>query len=152
MGQPPHEPTQKSRETVMVMHAHAIPHRIIANLLEIDSKTLRKHYATELRDAKLRVEAAMGAAIVRAAQNGAWGAAKYWLQTHGSEAWKIPPHMRDAENLPPPGQTNTTIIIKGGLPDAATIYATTTNGEDDEEAPPPRPNGEHRGNGSDHII
>jgi hypothetical protein len=94
-GRPPHQPTPRTRQTVQVMHAHGISHRIIAKVIECAPGTLRKYYHEELRDAHERVEASMGAAIVAAAQNGAWGAAKYWLQSHAKDArWRTPEHHR----------------------------------------------------------
>jgi len=86
------------------MHAHGIPHRIIAKVIECDPKTLRKHYRQELNDASWEVEAAMGAAIVSAGQNGAWGAAKYWLVTHAKDPqWRTPePHSISGNPDMPP--------------------------------------------------
>lgn len=91
-GRPEHEVTQRNRTLVQVMHAHGIPHHIIAYSLGITANTLRKHYREDLRDARLKVEAAMGAVIVQAARNGQWGAAKYWLQTHGGPQWRVTEH------------------------------------------------------------
>lgn len=103
-GRPPHEPTAERRNVVQVMHANGIPIRIIAKALSIDAKTLRKWYRADLRDASLEVEASMGAAIVKAGQDGAWGAAKYWLVSHSSDArWRVPErHMIGGDPEAPP--------------------------------------------------
>jgi hypothetical protein len=92
VGRPKHEATARNRIIVQIMHAHGIPHHIIGHAIGIDPTTLRRHYKEELRDARLKVEAAMGVAVVQAARNGNWGAAKYWLQTHGSPDWKVSEH------------------------------------------------------------
>jgi len=73
-----------------LMHANGISHRIIAKAVGIDVKTLRKWYRTELRDAHEEVEAMMGAALISAANKGAWGAAKYWLTVNGAARWRVP--------------------------------------------------------------
>ena len=72
------------------MHAHGIPHNAIARAIGIAPKTLRKAFREELHDARTQIEAAMGAAIVQAARNGAWGAARYWLMVHGDAQWRVP--------------------------------------------------------------
>jgi hypothetical protein len=103
-GRPEHEPTARTRAQVQVMHAHGIPHRIIAKLVGCAPNTLRKHYREELRDAHLHVEAAMGAAIVAAARNGVWGAAKYWLLCNSDDPrWRKPePHSLAGDPDAPP--------------------------------------------------
>lgn len=90
-GQEPHQVTDQKRNTVQVLHSNGISHRIIAKSIGCDEKTLRKHYRQELNDAAEQVEAAAGAAIVKAFQNGKWGAAKYWLTTHSKDdRWRTP--------------------------------------------------------------
>lgn len=90
VGRPSHQPTDKSRQLVQVLHAHGISHRVIAKLVGLaEPKSVRKYYRAELDDAVVQVEAAMGAAIVAAAQNGKWGAAKYWLIVHGDPKWRV---------------------------------------------------------------
>jgi hypothetical protein len=42
------EPTEDQRRTVRAMSGFGIPHDDIATLLEIDPKTLRKHFRREL--------------------------------------------------------------------------------------------------------
>lgn len=103
-GRPPHEATARTRAVVQVMHAHGIPHRIIAKVIGCTANTLRKHYRDDLRDASLQVEASMGAVIVSAARNGAWGAAKYWLMTHSKDPrWRTPePHSIAGDPNAPP--------------------------------------------------
>jgi hypothetical protein len=48
MGNPAHEPTEKTRATVKAMSAYGIPQEQVARVLDIDSKTLRLHYRDEL--------------------------------------------------------------------------------------------------------
>ncbi len=42
------EPTKEQRRTVKAMSGFGVPHQGIAILLEIDPKTLRKHFQAEL--------------------------------------------------------------------------------------------------------
>lgn len=48
MGNPAHQPTDKSRATVKAMSAYGIPQEQIARAQGIDDKTLRLHYRDEL--------------------------------------------------------------------------------------------------------
>ena len=91
-GRPPHAVTRERQNTVQVMHANGISLRIIAKTIGCDVKTLRKWYRAELHDAHEQVEAAMGAALISAANRGAWGAAKYWLTVNGDRRWRVPEH------------------------------------------------------------
>src|SRR5262249_10465014 len=91
-GRPEHEPTPQQLNTVQVMHANGISHRVIAEVIGIDRATLRKHYRHVLNNAREKVEAHMGAALIAAANRGAWGAARYWLTVHGDAKWKVPDH------------------------------------------------------------
>lgn len=103
-GRPEHAVTSRTRAQVQVMHANGIPHRIIAKVIGCTPKTLRKHYREDLQDASLQVEASMGAVIVAAARNGAWGAAKYWLMTNSKDPrWRTPePHSISGDPNAPP--------------------------------------------------
>ncbi len=90
-GRPPsHEPTDDKRHTVTVLSANGIPQHIIARAIGLPRATMLRHYKEELQEARIRVEAAMGEQIVRAAHGGSWGAAKYWLTVHGDPAWRVP--------------------------------------------------------------
>jgi hypothetical protein len=86
-----------------VLHAHGIGLRVIAKTIGCDVNTLRKYFREELRDARLHVEAAMGAAIIAAANRGAWGAAKYWLTCFGGPQWRVPErHVLSGDPDTPP--------------------------------------------------
>lgn len=97
-GRPAFDPSRSQRQTVMVLSAHGVPQRTIAKAIGIDVKTLRRAFRAELKDGFLEVKASMVVAIVRAAQNGAWGAAKYWLSVHCPE-WRVP-ETRQIEGVP----------------------------------------------------
>ena len=48
MGRPAHKPGPVSRRQVEAMAAYGIPEADIARVMEIDPKTLRRHYRSEL--------------------------------------------------------------------------------------------------------
>ena len=66
-GRPEHEPTKASRDLVQLHKALGTDQETIALLLEIDPKTLRKHYRTELDTGKARMIGAVGGRLFKAA-------------------------------------------------------------------------------------
>jgi len=140
-GRPRYQPKPQDRQLVHALHAHGFSLRFIAKKVGIDVTTLRKAFREDLRQAHEEIKAAMVASLLRSANGGAWGAAKYWLMCFGGPEWKPP---REAEDVLPPGANagNTTIVIRGGLPPQ--VY---TDAGPDIEGVPPKMNG--RGNGAD---
>src|ERR1700733_1966768 len=144
-GRPAFVPNHATRQLVQVLHAHGIPHKIIALNIDtnddgiadgIDQKTLRKVFRKELSTAVLQLKSAMIAAVVKNALGGNFGAQKYWLSLDGGPEWKLAQGM-DGEM---PNSGATTIIIEGGLPPMGRHGAD----EDEDETPAPT-NG--KGNG-----
>jgi hypothetical protein len=89
-----HLVTDEQRQLVRVLAANGISQRIIAANINIEVGVLKKYYRTELRDGLERVEAAMGASIVKAALAGNWNAARYWLLVNGKDQ-----RWRDAQKF-----------------------------------------------------
>lgn len=85
-----HVPRNDQRELVRVLVANGISYTIIANIFEIDLKTLKKYYRAELTLGFERVKAAIGAAVVKSALAGNVAAQKFWLLTHCHDEWKLP--------------------------------------------------------------
>ena len=56
-GRPVHAPDDRSRQMVEVLSGFGIPQDKIADVIGVDGKTLRKHYATELQRGAATVEA-----------------------------------------------------------------------------------------------
>lgn len=48
MGRPPHEPNPIQRRQIEALAGYGVPEAEIAAIVEIDAKTLRKHYRHEL--------------------------------------------------------------------------------------------------------
>lgn len=78
---PSHEPTEKARQAVETMSAVGIPQEDIALVLDIDPKTLRKHYRAELDKSSIKSNAAIGGALYKKAMAGDTTAMIWWTKT-----------------------------------------------------------------------
>lgn len=81
-----HTPTQKTKELVSLHATVGTPQNIIADLLNIDDKTLRKHYRRELDLSKSQANATIGGALFNKAKNGDTSAMIFWMKTQSG--WK----------------------------------------------------------------
>lgn len=81
MSRAPHEPTKASREVVKLHAMVGTDQRIIADILEIDDKTLRKYYRQELDQSKARANATIGGALFNKARGGDTSAMIFWMKT-----------------------------------------------------------------------
>ncbi|MET3755904.1 DNA-binding CsgD family transcriptional regulator [Rhizobium binae] len=66
-GRRPHRPTDVQRRLVQMLAAEGIPQREICRALEIDPKTLRRHYRRELDIAAAKLESALTFHLLRIA-------------------------------------------------------------------------------------
>lgn len=69
MSRAPHQPTREGRNLVQLAAAVGMPQSNIAGLMEIDQKTLRKHYREELTHGKERANLRVAAALFDQAIN-----------------------------------------------------------------------------------
>lgn len=76
-----HEPTKAQRDTVSLHAMVGTPQDTIASLLNIDAKTLRKHYRDELDHALAKANATIGGSLFNKAKNGDTSAQVFWLKT-----------------------------------------------------------------------
>jgi hypothetical protein len=79
-GRPPHEPTDKTRMTVDGMAGCGVREDEIALFLDIDPKTLRKHYRRELDTAHVRANTAVANRLYKHATGESVAAAIFWLK------------------------------------------------------------------------
>ncbi|HLV84217.1 MAG TPA: hypothetical protein VKY62_10615 [Devosia sp.] len=112
---PPHEPTKATRDTVQMHALVGTPQEVIADVLNIDPKTLRKHYRAELDLAKARANATIGGALFNKAKSGDTAAMIFWMKTQAG--WKetsINDHTSSDGSMNAPAR----IIIEGVRPNA----------------------------------
>ena len=89
MGRRAHRPDHAGRRQVEAMAGYGIPEADIACVLEIDAKTLRKHYRRELDKGHIKATAKVAENLYRKATGEgreAVTAAIFWLKTRAG--WK----------------------------------------------------------------
>ena len=75
------EPTEEQRKTVRAMSGFGIPQDDIATLLEIDAKTLRKHFRRELDRGMVEATAKVARSLfLMATQGKNVAAAMFWMK------------------------------------------------------------------------
>jgi hypothetical protein len=80
-GIPAHEPTKQTRELVSLHATVGTTQSVIADLLDIDDKTLRKYYRKELNQSLAKANATIGGHLFNKAKNGDTTAQIFWLKT-----------------------------------------------------------------------
>jgi hypothetical protein len=86
MSRRAHRPDSTSRRQVEAMAAYGVPEAAVARVLDIDPKTLRKHYRDELDTGQIKATAKVAESLFRkATTDGAQSvtAAIFWLKTRG---------------------------------------------------------------------
>ena len=83
---PPHEPTHERRQLVQLHATVGTAQSVIADILGIDDKTLRKHYREELDQSLAKANATIGGALFNKAKGGDTTAMIFWMKTQGR--WK----------------------------------------------------------------
>jgi len=78
---PPHAPTDAQRQLVQLHATVGTTQDVIADILGIDKKTLRKHYRAELDQAKSKANATIGGALFNKAKAGDTTAMIFWMKT-----------------------------------------------------------------------
>ena len=82
MSRPPHSPTEKTRAEVSALTSFGITQDEISTYLDIDLKTLRKHYRRELDTGATKANAAMAKRLFDAGiKDGSVPAMIFWLKT-----------------------------------------------------------------------
>lgn len=85
-GRPAHEPTEATRQTVQMHTMVGTPQEIVADVLGIDAKTLRKWYRDELDLAKAKANASVCGTLYKKCLSGDTTAMIFWLKTQAQ--WK----------------------------------------------------------------
>lgn len=101
-----HEPTKAMRDTVSLHAMVGTPQDVIASILNIDAKTLRKHYRDELDNALAKANATIGGSLFNKAKNGDTSAQIFWLKTRAGFSEKKDIDITSGgEKLTHPGYT-----------------------------------------------
>ena len=98
MSRRPHEPTKESRQLVQLHATIGTPQKVIADILDIDDKTLTKYYRAELDQAMARANASVGGALFNKAKGGDTAAMIFWMKTRAG--WR---EKHDFEHSGPDG-------------------------------------------------
>jgi hypothetical protein len=109
MGRRAHKPTPASRRQVEAMAGYGVPEADIAGVIEVDAKTLRKHYRHELDHGHVKANARVAENLYRKATGEgreAVVAAIFWLKTRAG--WKET-SVRELANS---GGTPLTVVIQ----------------------------------------
>jgi hypothetical protein len=89
MGRRAHRPDPPQRRQVETLAAYGIPEADISRVIEIDAKTLRKHYREELDLGETKANAQVAGFLFNAAKNGNVTAQIFWLKTRAK--WRETP-------------------------------------------------------------
>ena len=90
-GVPEHIPTEETREKVVEFSCAGYNQQQIGDYLDIDEKTLRKHYRNELDKAKMEKTIALSGSLYRDALAGNEQAREFWLKCQARWAYAKPP-------------------------------------------------------------
>jgi hypothetical protein len=76
-----HHPTPEQRQLVQLHATVGTTQAVIADILGIDDKTLRKHYREELNQSLAKANATIGGALFNKAKGGDTAAMIFWMKT-----------------------------------------------------------------------
>ena len=103
MGRPAHKPDPVTRRQVEAMAAYGIPETDIATVVEIDPKTLRRHYRKELDTGHIKANTKVAENLYRKATGDgreAVTAAIFWLKTRAGWRETAVHEVRTASDRP----------------------------------------------------
>src|SRR5689334_20425086 len=89
VGRRSHKPDPLQRRQVEAMAAYGIPEIDISRVVEVDPKTLRKHYREELDLGETKANAQVAGFLFNSAKNGNVTAQIFWLKTRAK--WRETP-------------------------------------------------------------
>ncbi len=95
-----HDPTDGTRQTVRLHAMVGTRQEVIADVLGIDPKTLRKHYRKELDQSLAQANATIGGKLFNKAKDGDTTAMMFWLKTRAGFREKSRDENEDADRKP----------------------------------------------------
>ena len=127
MGRRSHQPEAAQRKQVETLAAYGIPETDISRVVDIDPKTLRKHYRDELDMGETKANAQVAGFLFNAARNGNVTAQIFWLKTRAR--WReVPVELRHSgsiqrKDLSEMSDEELMMIIASVLPEGALTTA-----------------------------
>lgn len=115
------EPSPAQRQLVELHTAIGTPQEVLAKIIGIDAKTLRKHFREELDTAQAKANAAIGGSLFNKAKGGDTAAMIFWMKTRAGWRETGPDQTGDEE------AQSMTVTIKS-IPAVADIRVTRTDG------------------------
>jgi hypothetical protein len=108
-------PTEETKQIVRTHATVGTRHDVIADILGMDAKTLRKHYRVELDQSMAKANATIGGALFNKAKDGDTTAMIFWMKTRANwcEKHEIDHTSSDGSMSPP-----TRIIIEAASDDS----------------------------------
>jgi hypothetical protein len=110
MSRNPHQPSKATRELVSLHATMGTEQKVIADLLGIDDKTLRKYYRAELDHSTAKANAAIGGALYNKAKNGDTAAMIFWMKTRAR--WRETVHVDNTSSDGTMSPTKIQIVAK----------------------------------------
>ena len=90
-----HEPTAEQRRQVGKMAGYGLNQDMIAPVIGVCPKTLRKYYREELDSAMIdKIAVVAGCLYVNATDNMDFKSQRFFLQTQGGKGWNIPQQLK----------------------------------------------------------
>lgn len=118
---------------MQILSAHGVPLKIIARTMHVTERALRRACREQLVNGAEYVKAAVGAAVVRSALAGNFGAQRFWLERWGGPEWKATA-APDLASVAPVGG-GLTVIVRNALPDVVYDDAPEIEGGIEEAEP-----------------
>lgn len=81
MSRAPHKPTAETMAQVEALSGYGVRHDEIAMYLDIDPKTLRKHYRAQLDKGHIKANVGVARSLHKQATEGNVAAAIFWLKS-----------------------------------------------------------------------
>ena len=100
MSRNPHKPTDETRRLVETSSGIGLPHEQIALLLEIDDKTLRKHYRAELDKGKAKAHLRIAQTLFNKATSGDTTSLIWWTKTQMRWSETVKQEVTGADGAP----------------------------------------------------
>ena len=95
-----HEPSEDDRRTVRALSCYGVPHEDIATHMDMDAKTLRKHYRRELDRGTIEANAKVAATLfTMATVDKNVAAAIFWMKARGG--WREKPLPDEEKKVEP---------------------------------------------------